>query len=83
MKVNDPFHSKVPGHEGPCKPTWLNLNQIDRRTNGHFVATGFFRNVRRHWLFGWLKYGKEFHGGIKPDRTVHSTELQQTLAQHE
>ena len=61
-----PISSIVPGHEGPCKPTWLNRSQIDRSLFGR--VTGFFRSVTpRIWFgrqWGWRKVGEEFHGAL-------------------
>lgn len=63
--------SEVEGFEGLCTPTWLNYNQIDIRTSG-FVG-GFFKSIKKHWLFGWIKTGKEFHGFIGVDGKVKSS----------
>lgn len=53
--------SFVPAHEGLCKPTWLNCNQVSRRLG----VTGFFRRTRHVWYWPWpIKYGPEFHGII-------------------
>ena len=64
------YQSVVPNHSGLCKSTWMNDSKIDNRMDGG--KTGFFRLIRRHWLFGWVKHGKEFHGIVK-NGTVHST----------
>jgi len=64
--------SFVHGHEGDCKPTWLNTNQVDFRVTTR--VTGSFRNVKKHWLFGSIKFGKEFHGYIDSKGNVRSTE---------
>lgn len=55
--------SKVKGFEGPCKPVWLNTNQVDIRMGGG--VTGFFKNTKP--VLGGLleiKTGEEFHGMI-------------------
>ena len=64
------FNSKVSGHEGLCKPTWLNRNNMHTRIDGGY--TGFFRNVKKKFGIYW-KIGKEFHGIIKSDGSVLST----------
>ena len=56
------IESRVKGHEGWCKPTWINQNQLDNRVDGGY--TGFFRRVKKVWIF-WIKTGPEFHGIIK------------------
>ncbi len=54
--------SKVRRHEGLCKPTWVNCNQVcNRFDNG---VTGFFKLVKRRFGF-YLKTGKEFHGIVR------------------
>lgn len=56
--------SNVPYYEGPCKPTWLNRNQIDNRMDGG--VSGFFKIVRKlRFLPFYVKTGREFHGIIK------------------
>lgn len=70
--MRKPLTSLISGHEGPCKPTWLNKNIVDIRTTG--AITGSFKNVRKHWLFGWIKFGKEFHGYIDSKGSVRTTE---------
>lgn len=72
-----PLRSIVDGHRGPCLPTWVNKNQVLHRLDDG--VTGFFRLVeeRKGWrrIFGrWKKVGKEFHGIIKPDNVVKSTQ---------
>lgn len=64
--------STVPGHEGRCKPTWINRNQVFNKIDGGI--TGFFKLVYRRYGFLW-RYGPEFHGIIR-DGEVHSTEGQ-------
>ena len=66
------LESKVPEFEGKCKPTWLNYNLIDNRTDGG--TSGFFKLAKKK--FGiWWKYGKEFHGLVLwGTRIVESTE---------
>lgn len=66
-----PLKSLVPGFEGQCKPTWLNKNQVDIRVTG--AITGSFKLVRKHWLFGYIKTGKEFHGYISSKGDVRTT----------
>jgi hypothetical protein len=70
--MKKPLISKVPGHEGLCKPTWLNNNVIDNRLDGGI--TGFFKNVKKLGPF-YFKTGKEFHGIILADNKIHSTEI--------
>ena len=64
--------SKVKGYEGPCKPTWINKNQVCHRLDGG--VTGFFKLVKKRFGF-YFRTGKEFHGIVKDGRTVKSTEL--------
>jgi hypothetical protein len=64
------FLSKVPGHEGLCKPTWLNTNEVYNRLDGG--VTGFFKTVKRRLLVFYFRTGKEFHGIIK-NGNVYST----------
>lgn len=54
--------SKVKGHEGPCKPTWINGSKLDRVLTG--VQTGFFRLTKKNFLGLTVKTGPEFHGHI-------------------
>lgn len=54
--------SKVKGFEGECNPTWLNTNEIYKRTNRGYY-TGFFKLVKP-FLWFKIKYGEEFHGMI-------------------
>jgi hypothetical protein len=70
--MRDYLDSMVPGHEGPCRPTWLNMSEIYRRFGGNGYYTGYFKLVKP-FLFGYRKYGKEFHGYIKGS-IVYSTE---------
>ena len=63
--------SKVPGFKGICKPTWLNNSELDSRLDQG--NTGFFKLVKKHWLWGYKKYGKEFHGIIKRDGFIYTT----------
>ncbi len=65
------FNSNVKGYEGKCKPTWINKNQFCHRVDGG--VTGFFKNVKKIWWF-WIKVGKEFHGIVKANREIYSTE---------
>jgi len=66
------FYSEVKGHEGPCKASWLNKNQIANRMDGG--VTGFFRTVRRNRFGFWRRFGPQFHGIIKfGETTVEST----------
>ena len=63
--------SIVPGHEGPCKPVWVNRNVLLRRLDGG--VTGFFRRVElRLWGLVAIKTGPEFHGIVR-NCTVEST----------
>ena len=57
------FHSEVPGHEGLCKASWLNRNQVCHRID--VGITGFFRLVRRNRFGFWKRMGPEFHGMIR------------------
>lgn len=67
--------SLVRGNEGLCKPAWLNTNEVDLRTNPPGVLyTGFFRNIKKHWLFGYIKTGTKFHGYITKEGFVKTTE---------
>jgi len=64
------FISKVKRHEGLCKPTWVNRNQVcNRFDNG---ITGFFKLVKRRFGF-YLKTGEEFHGIVRSGNIVEST----------
>lgn len=65
--------SKVKGHEGSCKSTWINKNQVCHRFDGGI--TGFFKLVKKRFGF-YFKTGKEFHGIVRDGRTVGSTELE-------
>lgn len=62
------LYSTVKGHNGQCRPTWLNRNQVDHITAGG--VTGFFRLVNDRGF----SYGPEFHGVIRAGR-VYSTEI--------
>lgn len=64
--------SIVKGHEGKCKPTFLNRNSVDLRTTTRI--TGCFKNVKKGFLGIACKHGKEFHGYIGSDWIVRSTE---------
>jgi hypothetical protein len=64
--------SEVPNHEGWCKPVWLNRNSVNLRIDGR--VTGFFRLVRKHRLFGWIKTGEQFHGYVTSKGVVKTTE---------
>ncbi len=67
--------SKVKGFEGPCKPTWVNRNQIDHRLNGG--VSGFFKLVIKK--FGvHFRTGKEFHGIVRDGKHVEPTELEES-----
>lgn len=73
------FMSIVKEHEGWCRETWLNRNQVDRRLDGGI--TGFFRNVKQPWwlLFFPIKVGSEFHGILRNGAlgVVESTRLKE------
>lgn len=66
--------SEVKGHEGECKPTWLNTNSFWNRFDGGI--SGFFKNVKQI-SFLFLKFritcGEEFHGIINRNNRVVST----------
>lgn len=62
--------SKVKGHEGLCKATWINRNQVCQRLDGF---TGFFKLVKKRFGF-YVKYGEEFHGIVRPGGIVELTE---------
>ena len=62
--------SKVKGYEGPCKPTWVNRNQVCNRFDGG--VSGFFRLVRKR-LGIHLKTGDQFHGIVRDGKIVEST----------
>lgn len=66
------LQSKVKGNEGPCVPTWLNRNQVERRLYGG--VSGFFRRVRVVLGVPIYKHGTEFHGIVRDGRTVQTTE---------
>lgn len=68
------LQSKVPGHEGLCRPTWLNRNQVCIRFDGR---TGFFRAIKSWGPFSW-RTGPEFHGLITQQGTVVSTGTKDT-----
>lgn len=68
------FKSEVKQFEGACSPTWLNTNQYDVRTQNVRGITGFFKLVKKHWFWGVIKHGKEFHGYIGTDNVVRTTE---------
>jgi len=65
------LESYVKGYEGYCKPTWINKNQVYHRMDGG--VTGFFKNTKK-WLCFDIKIGEEFHGIIKNDGCVYSTD---------
>jgi hypothetical protein len=65
--------SKVKGFEGPCKPTWINKNQIDRKFDGG--VSGFFKLVKKRFGF-YFKTGKQFHGIVRDGKHVETTELE-------
>ncbi len=65
------LYSVVPNHEGKCRPTWINRNQVCNMLDGG--VTGFFKLVQRRFGF-WWRVGPEFHGiisGGKVRSTVH------------
>lgn len=65
--------SKIPGHEGPCRPTWINRNAVVMQFEG---VHGYFRCIKRWRWYVWpflAKFGEEFHGAVHGDGTVHST----------
>lgn len=65
--------SKVEGYKGPCRPTWINKNQVCNRLDGGF--TGFFKLVKKR--FGLhFKTGEQFHGIVKDGKTVETTEIE-------
>lgn len=64
------LQSTVPGHKGPCVPTWLNRNQINNRFDGGI--TGFFRRVKLVCGIPFCRTGPEFHGIIR-EGIVEST----------
>ena len=67
--MKEPILSVVPGFEGPCKPVWLNKNQIDFRVTGGI--SGFFRLVKKiKFLPIWIMHGEEFHGIIRNSTNV-------------
>lgn len=73
--MKTPLTSKVEGFTGPCKPTWLNHNQVCQRLDGG--VSGFFKAVRPVKFLGmtfWLKHGNEFHGILRwGDTEITST----------
>lgn len=62
------YKSIAPGYEGICTPVW-------RPKAGN---TGFFRLLRPHWLFRFVKTGEEFHGCITKAGIVVGTEIRLT-----
>lgn len=63
--------SKVKGHEGLCKPIWVNHNQVcNKFDNG---VTGFFKLVKKRFGF-YLKTGEEFHGIVRSNNIDFSKE---------
>lgn len=67
--------SFVPGHEGACKPVWINRNCLAHRLGGDGDGvTGFFRRVRVSRLlpFVMISFGPEFHGVIRRGGIVQS-----------
>ena len=65
-----PLDSKVPGHEGPCKPTWINESIIDCRMDG--CINGFFKKAKRV-LWIWWPVGEEFRGVIGAHNKVYQS----------
>lgn len=65
-----PLNSQVPGHEGPCKPVWINDNIIDQRTSG--CITGFFKSAKR-LLWIWWPVGQGFRGVIGANNKVYES----------
>ena len=65
VKEQTMLTSCVRGHEGDCKPVWLNRNQLCNRLDGG--VTGFFRRVERltWWPHFAVKVGPEFHGIVR------------------
>lgn len=61
------FESLVPGHEGICRPIWLNKNEFFNRCDRGI--SGFFK-------LGGVPFlgGPEFHGIIRDDGKVYTTQ---------
>ena len=69
MKLFMVLQSRVAGHVGECRPTWLNYNEVCHRTDQGI--SGFFKPVKR--ILGIpFRHGQEFHGLIR-DGIVTST----------
>lgn len=67
------FESVVEDSEGPCVPVWLSRNPLDAPAAG--AITGYFRRARKlPGLSLYVATGPQFHGFIKDDKTVDSTE---------
>jgi len=66
------FVSKIEGHEGECKHTWLNYNIAQNILNDG--VTGFFKKTKR-WCNLPFCQGEEFHGIIRDDGKVYSMRL--------
>ncbi len=67
------LQSTVKGREGPCVPTWLNRNRVERRLYGGI--SGFFKRVVTLFGVPIYKTGPEFHGIIRDGITVQTTEI--------
>lgn len=63
------LHSNVPHHIGPCRPTWVNRNQVCNMIDGG--VSGFFKLVRLRYGM-WWRYGPEFHGIVKKGEVYHT-----------
>jgi hypothetical protein len=63
MKI---YTSTIKGYEGECVAIW------ERTTFDASITSGFFQRVKKT-LFGFkIRYGKRFHGYLKPDGQVCS-----------
>lgn len=64
--------SKIDGFEGPCLPTWLNVNPVRIQRDGGVV--GSFRLARKvPGLPVYFGVGREFHGRIELATVVRTS----------
>lgn len=68
------YYSVIPGFVGPCKPTWLNLNQVIIRLEGR---SGFFKLLKKVWWWPVpIRTGEEFWGNIDQHNRVFTEDRQ-------
>lgn len=58
------MRSEVPGHRGPCMPTWVNPEFLCHAVDGG--VTGYFRRCWRIGGFAYIGFGPAFHGIVRP-----------------